>query len=548
MSIELKIPELGENVAGGTVASVLVNKGDSIEKDQPIVELETEKAVLEVPADQGGVVQDILIKAGDEVAVGQTVIVVSSNGETPAEAPETKVVHVETPKEEAPKADPTPAPEPAIPAPSGGGVVDVNVPELGENVAGGTVANVLVAVGDSIDKDQSIVELETEKAVLEVPSTAAGVIKEVLIKNGDEVTIGQALIRVESGEAGQPSSQAEEKPEPVAAPVAEEKPASPPEPSPQPAATPVAAPPAQPGKAAAAAPSVRRFAREIGVNINDVKGTGPGNRISIDDVKAHSKKQHEERPAVSSGSAIAAVPLPDFSKWGEVELEPMNKVREKTATHLSMAWQTIPHVTQFDKADITELERLRKQHGAKVQDAGGKLTMTSILLKVVASALKVFPQFNASVDMVNKNVVYKKYVNIGIAVDTDRGLLVPVIRDVDKKNLVELSVELSEIAVKARDKKLTLDDMQGGNFTISNLGGIGGTAFTPIINAPEVAILGVSRGSFEPIFVDGEFVPKLMLPLSLSYDHRIIDGADGARFIRWIVEALQEPFTMILEG
>ncbi len=546
MSIELKIPELGENVAGGTVASVLVNKGDTIKKDQPIVELETEKAVLEVPADQGGVVQDILIKAGDEVSVGQTVIVVSGSGEAPIEAPEPKVVQVETPKEETP-GEPEPAPKPAAAA-LPGGIVDVNVPELGENVAGGTVANVLVSVGDAITKDQSIVELETEKAVLEVPSTVSGVVKEVLIKNGDEVAIGQTLIRVESGDAVHAAPPATEKPQQAApSPVAEETTAPKSATLPQPAPS-IAAPPAQPGKAAAAAPSVRRFAREIGVNINDVKGSGPGGRISIDDVKAHSKKLHEDRPAVAAVAGIASAPLPDFSKWGAVELEPMNKVREKTATHLSTAWQTIPHVTQFDKADITELENLRKKHGVKVQENGGKLTMTSILLKVVASALKVFPQFNASVDMVNKNIVYKKYINIGVAVDTDRGLLVPVIRDVDKKNLTELSVELSEIAVKARDKKLTLEDMQGGNFTISNLGGIGGTSFTPIINAPEVAILGVSRGTFEAVWQDGEFVPKLMLPLSLSYDHRIIDGADGARFIRWIVEALQEPFTMILEG
>lgn len=547
MSIELKIPELGENVTGGTVASVLVNKGDTIEKDQPIVELETEKAVLEVPADQAGVVQEILVKAGDEVAVGQTVVVVNGNGEAASAKPETKVVEVETPKAE--KTEELPQPKQEAPAATGsGGIVDVVVPELGENVAGGTVANVLIAVGDSIEKDQSIVELETEKAVLEVPSTISGRVKEVLIKNGDEVKIAQALIRVESGDAAAPAPQTEATEKSAAAPATEDKPAPAPTPAPQPTAAPAATAPAQPGKAAAAAPSVRRFAREIGVNINDVKGTGPGGRISIDDVKAHSKKQHEQGATVASGGTIASMPLPDFSKWGEVELEPMNKVREKTATHLSTAWATIPHVTQFDKADITELEKLRKQHGAKVQDAGGKLTMTSILLKVVASALKVFPQFNASVDMVNKNIVYKKYINIGVAVDTDRGLLVPVIRDVDKKNLVELSVELSEIAVKARDKKLTLDDMQGGNFTISNLGGIGGTAFTPIINAPEVAILGVSRGAFEAVHVDGDFVPKLMLPLSLSYDHRIIDGADGARFIRWIVEALQDPFTMILEG
>ena len=552
MSIELKIPELGENVTSGTVASVLVKQGDTIEKDQAIVELETEKAVLEVPASEGGVVQDVLIQAGDEVAVGQTVITLAGEGAATAKEPVVPA-QAETPREELqPEASESPSqPAPVPQAQSAGGGIDVNVPELGENVEGGTVANVLVAVGDHIEKDQSIVELETEKAVLEVPSTAAGTVKEVLIKGGDEVKVGQTIILLESAEAAPAAPQPQEKP---AAPEQPKVKAEAPKPSPQPEQTPpapVSPPPAEkPGyRPAAASPSVRRFAREIGVDINQVTGTGPGQRITIEDVKAHSKKLHEQpRAAAATGVSVAAQPLPDFSKWGQVEREPMSKVRDKTAVHLSSAWATIPHVTQFDKADITRLEKLRKQHGAKVQEAGGKLTMTSIVLKVVASALKVFPQFNASVDMVNKEIVYKKYISIGIAVDTDRGLLVPVVRDVDKKNLTQLSVELSEIAAKARDRKLTLDDMQGGNFTISNLGGIGGTSFTPIINAPEVAILGISRGAFEQVYVEGEFVPRLMLPLSLSYDHRIIDGADGARFIRWIVEALQEPFTMILGG
>jgi len=258
---------------------------------------------------------------------------------------------------------------------------------------------------------------------------------------------------------------------------------------------------------------------------------------------------HQQRAASVVVSGLTpAVYLPDFSKWGEIEREPMSKVREKTATHLSGAWATVPHVTQFDKADITEMEKLRKQFAPKAEAEGGKLTMTAILLKICAAALRVFPQFNASVDMQNKEIVYKKYLNIGVAVDTDRGLLVPVIRDVDDKNIVDLSVELTQIAQKTRDRKLSLEEMQGGNFTISNLGGIGGTAFTPIVNAPEVAILGVSRSKYEPVYDNGKFEPRLMLPLSLSYDHRLIDGADGARFIRWVVEAIEQPFKIVLEG
>jgi len=440
--------------------------------------------------------------------------------------------------------------------------MEIKLPGLGENIKSGTVVAIKVKVGDAVVKDQPIVELETEKAVLEVPADKSGVVSSIPIKEGMEVMVDQVLIVLAATGAetapkpAEPLPQA--KPQPPAEPV---KPAAPVESKPgadapaavQPTAA-SAAPiiPASPEKGvpAPAAPSVRRFAREIGVDIHKVKGSGPNGRISIEDVKSYSKMLHEQYSSApaSGGTVIAAAPLPDFSKWGGIVREPMTKVREKTATHLSSAWATIPHVTQFDRADITEMEQLRKQFAPKAESAGGKLTMTAILLKIIAAALKVFPQFNASVDMASREIVYKKYVNIGVAVDTDRGLLVPVIRDVDKKNIVQLAVELNEIAKKARDKKLTLDDMQGGNFTISNLGGIGGTAFTPIINAPEVAILGVSRARMEPVYVNDEFVPRLILPLSLSYDHRLIDGADAARFTRWVVESIEQPFKIVLEG
>jgi pyruvate dehydrogenase E2 component (dihydrolipoamide acetyltransferase) len=280
-----------------------------------------------------------------------------------------------------------------------------------------------------------------------------------------------------------------------------------------------------------------------------VPGSGPSGRISIEDVKNYSRTLNQQRSAAQTTFAgIEEETLPDFTKWGEVERQPMSKVREKTARHLSYAWATIPHVTQFDKADITELEKVRKQFSKQVENAGGKLTVTSILLKIVAAALKRFPQFNASVDMKNSEIIFKKYIHIGIAVDTDRGLLVPVVRNVDQKNIIQLSVEVSELAGKARDRKLSLEEMQGGNFSISNLGGIGGTAFTPVVNSPEVAILGISRGEMRQIFKEGEFKPCLMLPLSLSYDHRIIDGADAARFLRWVAEAIENPFKVLLEG
>ncbi|MGA8865753.1 MAG: 2-oxo acid dehydrogenase subunit E2, partial [Candidatus Sulfotelmatobacter sp.] len=301
-----------------------------------------------------------------------------------------------------------------------------------------------------------------------------------------------------------------------------------------------------------AAPHVRRLAREIGVDIYDVTGTGPGGRISEDDVKARAKAL-----VIAAAAAIQAPvraghfaepTLPDFAKWGKVERVSIRGVRRKTAEHLAESWNTIPHVTQHDRADITELEQLRARFGPRAQEAGGKMTVTAIALKVCAAALKVFPQFNASIDMGKEEIVYKQYIHIGVASDTDRGLLVPVIRDVDKKNIVELAVELSQLSKKAREKKLTPGEIEGGTFTITNLGGIGGTAFTPIVNHPEVAILGLSRSRMEPEWINGKFEPRLILPLSLSYDHRLIDGADAARFLRWVAEAFEQPFLLSVQG
>jgi len=424
---------------------------------------------------------------------------------------------------------------------------------------------VLVKPGDTISKDQPVVELETDKATIEVPSTLEGQVKEIKVKAGDKVKVGQAILTVDDGGAVKnDATPATPVPADAKPAKAESKPAvaaSTPEPAAEKPGTKSekvvdisrgsrasqeAQPSASEMPAAPAAPSVRRLARELGVDINQVSGSGDGGRVSEDDVKNHAKRL--VTGAVSGRRAAAAEPLPDFSRWGEVERQPMRAVRRKTAEHLSAAWATIPHVTQFDLADVTALEELRKKYARQAEAAGGNLTVTAIAVKVVAAALKAFPHFNASIDLANDEVILKKYVNIGIAVDTDRGLLVPVIRNADQKNIIQISTELSQLSEKARNRKISLEEMQGGTFSISNLGGIGGTYFTPIVNAPEVAILGISRGRIEPVYEDGQFVPRLMLPLALSYDHRAIDGADGVRFLRWIVQAIEEPFVLALQG
>jgi pyruvate dehydrogenase E2 component (dihydrolipoamide acetyltransferase) len=468
-------------------------------------------------------------------------------------------------------------------------VADFTLPNLGENVPHGDVLRVLVKPGDTIAQDQPVLELETDKATIEVPSSVAGTVKEIKVKPGDKVKTGQVVLVVDNG--GAPAAKPEAKPaekaapaEAAASPTAEKAGASTPvdaqdeaEKAKAPAAdaavkddsarkrapvvdirerqappSPAAPAPSVPSTATApASPSVRRVAREIGVDITQVTGTGPGGRITEDDVKGFAKQilsglgggALTPTPALTRGVA-----LPDFGKWGEVERKPMSGIRRKTAEHLTNAWLSIPHVTQFDKADMTVLEEIRPKYAAEAEKAGGKLTVTAVLTKIVATALKKFPQFNSSVDMATESIVYKKYVHVGIAVDTEHGLLVPVVRNADQKNILQIAAEIQQLADKAKARKLSLDEMSGGSMSITNLGGIGGTAFTPIVNWPEVAILGVSRGSVEAVFKDGQIVPRQMLPLSLSYDHRVIDGADAIRFLRWVVDAVEQPFTVMLRG
>jgi pyruvate dehydrogenase E2 component (dihydrolipoamide acetyltransferase) len=499
---EFKIPELGENVTAGDVVRVLVKAGDSIEKDQPVLELETDKATIEVPSSVSGTVQDVKVKQGDKVKVGQVVLTVgdgaAAGAAKPAEKPAAakseagpsadaaKAASAERSKEAAADKAPKPQPQPAGAAEEGG-LSQAATPERKEERK--------EAEGED---DQGKVRQKPRGEVVDINRGAR---------------------------AGQ------QQPAPAAEVETPRRPAAP------------------------AAPSVRRLARELGVDIAQVTGSGPEGRISIEDVQLYVKHALTNVQVGAGGGAVAraaATPLPDFTKWGEVERKPMSNIRRKTAEHLGHAWNVIPHVTQHDRADITAVEGLRKRYAPQAEKAGGKLTMTAIALKIVAGALQRFPQFNSSIDVAANEIVYKKSIHVGVAADTPRGLLVPVIRDVDRKGIFDLSKELAQASEKARNGKLGLDDMQGAGFTITNLGGIGGTSFTPIVNWPEVAILGISRGSWEPMWRpasvedDGTFEPRLLLPLSLSYDHRVIDGADAARFLRWVCEAFEHPFVLSL--
>ncbi len=418
----------------------------------------------------------------------------------------------------------------------------------------------MISPGATVSEGQAVMELETDKAVVEVPSSVSGVVKDVLVSAGEQIKVGQVVFTLQSGATSKPRVSHEQETRYAFQAVIQaegktEEEALPPD---QPKAAPLASfsMPLDLDRAAGvdhrgpvpAAPHVRRLARELGVDIHNVPGSGPGGRISEDDVKAYTKALLASGAGTATPTHLKQPALPDFSKWGKIERVAMRGVRRKTAEHMWEAWSSIPHVTQNDKADITELEQLRTRFGPKAAEAGGKMTVTAIALKVCASALKIFPQFNASIDMEKEEIVYKQFINIGVAVDTERGLLVPVLRDVDKKNIVELAAELTGLSKKARDKKLTPADMEGGTFTITNLGGIGGTGFSPIVNYPEVAILGLSRSSMEPVWLNGKFEPRQVIPLSLSYDHRLIDGADAARFLRWIAEAFEQPFLLSVQG
>ncbi|HHF1674055.1 TPA: pyruvate dehydrogenase complex dihydrolipoyllysine-residue acetyltransferase [Haemophilus influenzae] len=551
MSKQIQIPDIGSDEV--TVTEVMVNVGDTISVDQSIINVEGDKASMEVPAPEAGVVKEILVKVGDKVSTGTPMLVLEAAGAAPAaDAPTAPVVAT---------------------APTASAIVEVNVPDIGGDEV--NVTEIMVAVGDTITEEQSLITVEGDKASMEVPAPFGGVVKEILVKSGDKVSTGSLIMRFEVlGAAPAASASASTSAPQTAAPATTAQ-------APQAAApattaqAPQAAAPDTTAQAAQsnnnvsglsqeqveastgyahATPVIRRLAREFGVNLDKVKGTGRKGRIVKEDIEAYVKtavKAYESGATaqatgngVANGAGLGLLPWPkvDFSKFGEIEEVELSRINKISGANLHRNWVIIPHVTHFDKADITDLEAFRKEQNAlaEKQKLGVKITPVVFIMKAVAKALEAYPRFNSSITEDAQRLILKKYINIGVAVDTPNGLVVPVFKNVNKKGIIELSRELMEVSKKAREGKLTASDMQGGCFTISSLGGIGTTHFAPIVNAPEVAILGVSKSSMEPVWNGKEFAPRLILPMSLSFDHRVIDGADGARFISYLGSVLAD--------
>ncbi len=525
-TIEIKVPDIGD-YKDVPVIEVLVKAGDKVEKEQSIVVLESDKATMDVPSSHAGVVKEVKVKVGDNLSEGSVVITLEE-GAASAAAP----------------APTTSAPAPAAaPVSSSGAPIEIKVPDIGD-YKDVPVIEVLVKAGDKVEKEQSIVVLESDKATMDVPSSHSGVVKEVKVKVGDNLSEGSVVVILEggSGSASAPAPAAAPTPAPVAKAV---EPPIPRAPAPPPISN--APAPAVDATLSHASPSVRKFARELGVTITQVKGSGPKGRITQEDVQAFVKAAMSggagSPAAASNGGSLGGlnlIPWPkvDFTKFGEIERQPLNRIKKLTAANLGRNWVMIPAVTYHEDADITDLEAFRVQTNKENEKKGVKITMLAFLMKAAVAALKKYPEFNSSLD--GDDLILKKYFNIGFAADTPTGLVVPVIKDADKKGIFELAKETSELAALARDGKLKPDQMQGASFTISSLGGIGGTYFSPIVNAPEVAILGVSKAAMKPVWDGKQFVPRLICPLSLSADHRVIDGALATRFNVYIAQLLAD--------
>ena len=536
MNQPVVVPDIGD-FKEVEVIEVLVKPGDSVAKEQSLITLESDKATMEIPSPSAGVVKELKVKPGDKVSQGTPILLLDAKDEP--KKPEAR--KEEPKKQEAPR---------QAPAPSGGaGVQTVGVPDIGD-FKEVEVIEVLVKPGDKVAKEQSLITLESDKATMEIPSPAAGVVKEIKVKTGDKVSQGVPILVLEAGEQRATPRTETKADAPKAAPAP---------PSPTPAASAGTRPvPREPREETTskphASPSVRKFARELGVDLAQVHGSGPKGRILHTDVQSFVKGALARGPAPATAKAgggalpfnLPAWPDVDFAKFGPVETKPLPRIQKLSGPYLHRNWISIPHVTQCDDADITDLEAFRKAQTAETEKKGFKLTMLAFMIKACVTALRQYPQFNSSLDKSGESIIIKKYFHIGVAVDTPGGLVVPVVRDADRKGVFDLAHELAEISKLARDQKLKPGDLQGGTFSISSLGGIGGSYFTPIINAPEVAILGVSRSVMKPVWDGKTFQPRLMLPLALSYDHRVIDGATAARFTSYLVSVLSDIRKLIL--
>jgi pyruvate dehydrogenase E2 component (dihydrolipoamide acetyltransferase) len=533
---QVVVPDIGD-FKEVEVIEVLVKPGDAVSKEQSLVTLESDKATMEIPSPSAGVVREIKIKMGDKVSKGSPILELEAKDDAPSQQTraESRPEPKQGPKQEA--------------RPAASGATTVPVPDIGD-FKEVEVIEVLVKAGDAVAKEQSLVTLESDKATMEIPSPAAGVVKELKIKLGDKVSKGAPILvlAVSSGLAASSGSSPAASPAPAATPSPQKQVAA--SPAPRPVAR---EPQEETGAKPHASPSVRKFARELGVDLSQVQGSGPKGRILHSDVQAFVKGALSKTSTQVTAKAGGQLPfnLPpwpevDFAKFGPVEVKPLSRIQKLSGPYLHRNWISIPHVTQFDEADITDLEAFRKAQTTETEKKGFKLTMLAFMIKACVTALRQFPAFNSSLDKSGENIIIKKYYHVGVAVDTPGGLVVPVVRDADRKGVFDLAHELADISKLARDGKLKPGDMQGGTFSISSLGGIGGTAFTPIINAPEVAILGVSRGAMRPVWNGKEFAPRLMLPLALSYDHRAIDGATAARFSSFLVSVLSDIRKLIL--
>jgi pyruvate dehydrogenase E2 component (dihydrolipoamide acetyltransferase) len=563
MSIEFKLPSIGEGVTSADVAEIRVKPGDSIQAGQVVMELETEKAVVELPCPHAGKLEKLLVKSGDSITVGQLLLTIEANG-----APAKESAPAAKPAASAPASKPAAAAaKPAAskskseaPAATSTGPIDFTLPSLGEGVSQADIAELMVKVGDTITAGQNVAELETEKAVVELPCPHAGKITAIHVKTGDTIKVGEKFLTVEGSTtaakpATAPSSPAAESPAPKSASgktAAAEK------------STPITPTTtitvsetngSDPNRAPApAAPSTRRLARELGVDLHEIKGSGPGGRITTDDVQGYVRNRLKGLSVPGAGKqqalapmagSISPPPLPDFSRFGTIERQALSKIGRVTAENLTVSWNVIPHVTQHDLADITDLEAARKRFVAGLGKNGPKVTMTAIVIKALSTCLQAFPKFNSSLDPISSEIVFKKYYNIGCAVDTEHGLVVPVVKDCHTKSILQIASDVNGLAEKARDRKLPIDAMQGATCTVTNLGGIGGIGFTPIVNYPEVCILGMSRSQTQLRLNDGKVEERMMMPLSLSYDHRVINGADAARFLVALCNMLSDPFSLL---